>query len=395
MIRKLPAGFRAAGIQCGLKKNGDLDLALFTSDQPGAAAGVFTTNRVKAAPVIYDQAVLQAGGHFRAVVANAGNANACTGPRGESDTRLTAEWVAAGLGCGANEVLVLSTGVIGVHLPMEKIQGGVRQALSELDANQWESAARAIMTTDTRPKTAFAHSTAGYSLAGFAKGAGMIAPNLATMLAVILTDAEIPQDTLQRYLQEAAQVSFNRIVVDGDMSTNDSVLLLANGASGVSLQGSEGEVFKDLLNQVCRELAQAIVRDGEGATRLVSVQVHGAKDENDAQRVGRVIATSPLCKTAFYGADPNWGRFLCAAGYSGAEFQTEQLALWLADKPGKRILLVEGGMPVTFDESEAIRLMQLPEWELHLDLGQGQAEIELWTCDLTEAYIQINGHYRT
>ncbi len=395
MTKKLPAGFQAAGVSCGLKKIRDLDLALFASEQPCTAAGVFTTNRVKAAPVIYDQALLGAGGSFRAVVANAGNANACTGPSGEANTRQTAAWVAAGLECAPEEILVLSTGVIGVPLPMQKLAPGISQVIAELDPGSWETAANAILTTDTRPKTAWAQSEAGYCVAGFAKGAGMIAPTMATMLAVILTDAAMSQADLQRALHDANRVSFNRIVVDGDMSTNDTVLLLANGASGVAPVGPELDVFQELLAGVCRELAQAIVRDGEGATRFVTVQVHGARTESDARQVGLAIATSPLCKTAFYGADPNWGRFLCAAGYSGADLQPEKLTLWLASSPGPPLRLVEGGVPVAYDEGAASRLMQLPEWELHLDLGLGNAGIELWTCDLSEEYIRINGHYRT
>lgn len=395
MTEKLPAGFQAAGVGCGLKKAGGLDLALFASAPPCTAAGVFTTNRVKAAPVLYDQALIAAGGTFRAVVANAGNANACTGRQGEADTRQTAAWAAAGLGCAPEAVLVLSTGVIGVPLPMEQVRPGVQQALAALSPQGWEAASRAILTTDTRPKTAFAAAPAGYTLAGFAKGAGMIAPNMATMLAVILTDARVPAGTLQQCLQAAAEQSFNRIVVDGDMSTNDTVLLLANGASGVAVEGAELAAFQELLGQVCRSLAQSVVRDGEGATRLVCVQVHGARDEAEARQVGRAIATSPLCKTAFYGADPNWGRFLCAAGYSGAAIQPEKIGIWLESEDGRRVRLVEGGAPAAYDEGAASALMQLPEWALHLDLGRGPAEAELWTCDLSEEYVRINGHYRT
>ncbi len=385
-------GFRAASVHAGLKPPGKLDMALIVSDSPCTAAGVFTTNRVKAAPVLYDQALLAApNAQVRAVVVNTGSANAATGALGLENARRTAQLAAERLGCRADEVLVLSTGVIGMHLPMDKIAAGVEALTGALRADAWQQAASAMMTTDTRPKLATKRTEAGYGLVGVAKGAGMIAPHMATMLAVIVTDAVVPRDMLRRALQTATTASFNRIVVDGDMSTNDTVLVLANGASGV--QADEAE-FTQALSDVCVPLAQAIVRDGEGATKFVTVRVSGAPCEADALTCARTIATSALVKTAFYGADPNWGRVLSAAGYSGVRFDPAQTALWLRD--GERtIQLMAAGAPTDYDEAAAIALMEGAEWEVHLDLGAGHAESWLWTCDLSHEYVTINSHYRT
>ncbi len=378
-------GFRWAGVSCGLKKDGALDLALIVSDVPCAVAGVFTTNRVKAAPVLWDRDIVQAGRPVRAVIANAGNANACTGAQGLADARAMAERVAQAIDCAPEEVLVLSTGVIGVPLPMDIVLPGIDAAARALHANGWDDAAHAIMTTDTRPKIA-SRQVDGGTIAGIAKGAGMIAPNMATMLSVVVTDAGAPhpQDVLNR----AVGGSFNRIVVDGDMSTNDSVLLLANGASGVDAP------IDNSLAAVCVELATGIVRDGEGATKLVTVAVEGAAGESDARAVAQAIATSPLCKTAFYGADPNWGRFVCAAGYAGVDLDPDQLKLWL-EKDGASLLLFEDGLPAHYDEAAAQALMQSAEWTVRLDLGMGAASSWVWTCDLSHEYVTINGHYRT
>lgn len=384
-----------SGVSCGLKANGQKDVALLVSDMPCTVAGVFTSNRVKAAPVVYDQGIVASGKSVRAVVINAGNANACTGGRGMANTQKTAAHTAGLTGCDPGEVLVLSTGVIGVQLPMDKLLGGIEAAAAGLTPDGWEDAARAIMTTDTRPKIASIKSGAGYTITGIAKGAGMIAPNMATMLAVIATDAKLPQDVLQDVLHRAVGTSFNRIVVDGDMSTNDTVLLLANAASGVKI-GVDDRAFIGLINAVCRGLAMAIVRDGEGATKLIVIRVGGAPDVESAQAVARAIASSPLCKTAFYGADPNWGRVVCAAGYSGVEIAFESLSVWLAEAgTGQMVQLVSGGEPVDYDESAAVALMQGDEWELRLDLGMGGASALVWTCDLSPEYVMINGHYRT
>lgn len=389
-----PKGFRVGGTACGLKKDGKKDIALVVSDRPCQVAGVFTTNQVKAAPVLYDQAVLaRPGVQVRAVIANTGSANACTGEEGLANTRRTAEQVAEMLGCKADEVLALSTGVIGLPLPMDKVIRGVQALGGLLSAEGWPTAAESIMTTDTRPKLATFQAAAGYTVTGIAKGAGMIAPHMATMLSIITTDANVPREVLARALKSAAGQSFNRIVVDGDMSTNDTVLVLANGASGIKVDEAE---FTGVLAGVCTQLAQAIVRDGEGATKFVTVEVTGAQDEASARTIARQIATSPLVKTAFYGADPNWGRILCAAGYSGVQFDPSRPALWLLDASGQpAIQLVKAGSPLDYDEPAAIRLMQTPEWGVRLDLGAGQASALVWTCDLSHDYVTINGHYRT
>jgi len=390
-----PKGFRAAGVACGLKRDGQLDLALIASDRPCAAAALFTTNRVKAAPVLYDQEILaRTDATVRAVIANTGSANACTGEDGLARTRHTAQTVAQALGCAPDEVLVLSTGVIGLPLPLEPIERGIAELQTELSRDGWPFAAQAIMTTDTRAKLGGLIYPEGYIFTGIAKGAGMIAPNMATMLCVIATDAEIERDLLQRALQRAADASFNRSVGDGDMSTNDTVIALANGASGVRV--TDEDALVTALQAICTSLAQEIVRDGEGATKFVTVHVTGAPDEDSARQVARAIATSALVKTAFYGADPNWGRILCAAGYSGVEVQPERMALWLLDAAGEdAIQLVERGEPSDYDEQAAIALMQEPEWGVRLDLGLGKESTWVWTCDLSHEYVSINGHYRT
>ena len=392
MSEQYVSGFRAAGVYAGLKPQGKPDMALIVSERPCTAAGVFTTNRVQAAPVLYDRAILAApDAHVRAVVVNTGSANAATGALGLENARRTARKAAATLGCAPQEVLVLSTGVIGMHLPMDKIEAGVEALAGALRPDAWEEAAAAMMTTDTRPKFAAQRAEAGYGLVGVAKGAGMIAPHMATMLAVVVTDAVVPRDMLERALQTATAASFNRIVVDGDMSTNDTVLVLANGASGVQ---ADEAAFTQALTDVCVPLAQAIVRDGEGATKFVTVRVSGAPSEADAITVARAIATSALVKTAFYGADPNWGRILSAAGYSGVDFDPARASLWLKHA-GEAIQLVAAGAPTDYDEAAAIALMEGPEWEVHLDLGAGRAETWLWTCDLSHEYVTINSHYRT
>ena len=393
--KHFPDGFNAAGVACGLKENGRLDLALIVSDRPCAAAGIFTTNRVKAAPVLYDQEILaQPDAAIRAVIANTGSANACTGEDGLARTRHTAQQVAQAIGCAPDEVLALSTGVIGLPLPLAPVERGIVDLHAQLSPDGWPTAAQAIMTTDTRPKLAGMIHPDGYTITGIAKGAGMIAPNMATMLSVIATDAEIDRALLQRALCRAADASFNRIVVDGDMSTNDSVIALANGASGVRV--TDEDALVGALQAVCVPLAQAIVRDGEGATKFVTVHVTGAPDITSAQQVARAIASSALVKTAFYGADPNWGRILCAAGYSGAEVEPDRMVLWLLDAAqNPAIQLVEQGQPEDYDEPAAIALMQGPEWGVRLDLGLGNASTWVWTCDLSHDYVSINGHYRT
>ncbi len=395
MTEHMPQGFRLAGLHCGLKRDERKDIALLVSDAPCTAAGVFTANLVKAAPVLRDQAILAGhGARVRAVLANTGSANACTGEPGLCDAQTSAERAAALLGCTPDEVLTLSTGVIGLPLDMVAMEQGIAGLVPALHPDGWADAAAAIMTTDTRPKLASARLSSGAVITGIAKGAGMIAPHMATMLALIATDASIPAADLDRYLRVAVEESFNCIVVDGDMSTNDTALLLANGAAGVAVD--DAAEFQAALTEVCVALAQAIVRDGEGATKFVTLEITGAADEASARQIAHQIAVSPLVKTAFYGADANWGRILAAAGYAGVALDPARLSLWLLNAQGRPVMqLVEGGQPTAYDERAAIALMQAAEWGVRLDLGLGAARTHVWTCDLSHDYVTINGHYRT
>lgn len=384
-----PKGIRVAGVHCGLKADQVKDLALIVSDTPCQVMGAFTTNKVKAAPVLYDQAILNSGKSVRAIVTNTGNANACTGDQGLAHTKEMARQTASIFGGQADDVLVLSTGVIGVQLPIEKIISGIGAAGNLLIPDGWEDAAQAIMTTDTKPKVYSIRSAEGYTITGIAKGSGMIAPNMATMLAVIATDVILSPEMKEKVAQIWEQ-SFNRIVVDGDMSTNDTVLLIANGAAGIM----PTETFEKDLLQVCSTLAKAIVQDGEGATKLVKVIIRGAAKQADAKKIARAIATSSLCKTAFYGADPNWGRFICAAGYAGVDIEVDKIILWIRNK-NEKIKLFENAQSANYDEAAAISLMNENEWTIELDLCTGSENYWLWTCDLSHEYITINGHYRT
>lgn len=386
----IPRGYMAAGVACGLKPTGALDLALVVSDQPCTCAGVFTTNRVQAAPVLYDREVLAKNrDSIRAVVANSGCANACTGAQGLENTRRTAEATAAEVGCRADQVLVLSTGVIGKHLDIAKVEAGVRDAVPHLSAEGGADAARAIMTTDTRAKAASVR-TKRYSIAGMCKGAGMIHPNMATMLAVITTDARISAPLLDQALHTAVAVSFNRISVDGDMSTNDTLLVLANGASGYQVGVAELPEFTDALTSVATDLAKQIARDGEGATKFVEIQVTGAASEADAVRVGQAIANSLLVKTAIYGGDANWGRVVAAAGYSGVPVEPDAMTLWFGD-----VQVFAKGMPTDFDEADSTKAIAENNVSIRLGLGTGNASAIIWTCDLSHDYVTINGKYRT
>ena len=394
----LAPGFEAAAVACGLRSGGGLDLALVSAARPCTAAGVFTTNRVKAAPVLYDVEVLaRDSADIRAVIANAGCANACTGPRGMADARRMAALTAEALGCAPHQVLVLSTGVIGRHLDMEKLARGIAAVASPAAVRGAAAAARAILTTDTRPKTAAADLTLGgrrIAIRGFAKGAGMIHPNMATMLAVVTTDAALPKEALRELLRTAVAKSFNRLSVDGDMSTNDTVLLLASGASGVTPDAAGRAAFAAALTDACVSLTRQIARDGEGATRLVEIVVTGARDEAEAHTVADSIARSPLVKSAVHGGDPNWGRVLAAAGYSGAAIDPERLALSFG-APGEALPLVRDGLPIAHDGAAAAALLRCDPVRIHLDLGQGGSESTVWTCDLSAEYVAINAHYTT
>lgn len=394
-----PQGFRAAGVACGIKTSGALDLALVASTRPCTAAAVFTTNQVKAAPVRYSQTLFarrRAG--FRAVIINSGNANACTGPRGLSDVHRIVEFAGFLLGFPPDTILMMSTGVIGVPLPVDKIQDGLMRAVPALSEAGGEDAARAIMTTDTRPKMAVRRLTLNgvpVTIGGMAKGAGMIHPQMATMLALITTDAAIEAERLETLLRAAVDASFHRITVDGDQSTNDTVMILANGAAEVSVDENAMPLFQEALTDLCIELAQAIVKDGEGATKFVEIRVRGARTASEARRIARHIARSPLVKTAFYGEDPNWGRILAAAGAAGVSLDPDAISLWIQRGDESPILLFDRGAPALYFEEEARRVFQAPSFRVLLDLGLGDGEDWVWTCDLSHDYVTINGRYRT
>lgn len=391
-----PRGFRAAGVACGIKKasaqsSAPLDLALVVSARDCACAGVFTTNRVPAAPVLYDKETLAHHPRtIRAVVINSGCANACTGDAGLADARAMADETARALGVRTEQVLVMSTGVIGQRLPMDKIRAGIALATLRLSPEGGNDAARAIMTTDTRPKDCVLRNPY-YAIGGMCKGAGMIHPQLATMLALITTDAQIAPDWLDRALRVAVNASFNRISIDGDTSTNDTVLVLANGASEYAIHTTQHLAeFTQALTQVCVNLAQHIVRDGEGATKFVEIVVSGARAEEDAVRVAKAIAHSPLVKTALYGGDANWGRVIAAAGYSGVDVEAAKMTLWFGE-----VKVFANGMPTAFDEAASTRAIAGKDVVIRLDLGQGNAQTTVWTCDLSHDYVTINGKYRT
>ena len=397
----LVPGFTAAGVACGLKKDGDLDLALITSDAPCAAAAVFTTNRVQAAPVLYDRSLIRAGNAIQAVVINSGCANACTGERGLDDVHQTAEWAAKALHIPANRVFVMSTGVIGPPLPMDKVDAGIASASQALAVEGGHAAARAIMTTDTVPKEAAAQVRIGdkvVTVAGMCKGAGMIHPDMATMLAMLVTDAAVDRDVLQAALRTVADRTFNMITIDGDTSTNDTLLLLANGQAGnptISDTSSQDyDALVDGLQMVAESLAKSIVLDGEGATKFVTIHITGAPHLKAAKQVAKSIAHSPLVKTAIYGQDANWGRVICAAGYSGVELDPDRLSLWLENEVDS-LHLVRDGAPYEIDESRASAILAEKKIVLKLELGMGSAEAKVWTCDLTHRYVDINAHYRT
>ncbi|MDP6116048.1 MAG: bifunctional glutamate N-acetyltransferase/amino-acid acetyltransferase ArgJ [Planctomycetota bacterium] len=391
------SGFRGAGLACGIKsEKGRKDLALLVPDAPAVAAATFTQNKVRAASVLWDAAVLKKRSHVRAVVVNSGNANACTGERGERDTRTMACTVADAIGCETDEVLVSSTGIIGEFLPIEKITKGIGKAHKALSDKTPADGrfADAIQTTDTMRKD-FAvrveQDGGSFVIGGCAKGAGMIGPNMATMLCYITTDAGVEVKALRRMLKQSVNVSFNCISVDGHNSTNDTVLLLSSGASGYQVNTPERvKVFRDALDRVAIGLAKSIVRDGEGATKLVQIDVTGAKTKTDAKLVAHAISRSPLNLTAVHGGDPNWGRFVSSAGYSGAAMKAERTTLFINGK-----LTFDHGMPAGTPAEELAAEMQKDEIILHIDMGLGSGKVTYWCCDLTRGYITINADYHT
>jgi glutamate N-acetyltransferase/amino-acid N-acetyltransferase len=389
-----PRGFRAAGIAAGIKAANGLDLALVVSDTAAQAAAVFTTNLAVAAPVVVSRDHLaRSGGVARAIVVNSGCANACTGAEGLQAALDMAADTAREIGCPIEQVLVASTGVIGVALPMDKIRRGLPEAVRALGADQGPAAARAIMTTDPFPKEAairFKIRGQDVAIGGIAKGSGMIEPTMATMLGFITTDAAIPHQLLDRALRAAVDDTFNAITVDGDSSTNDCVMILANGASGVTIDDTTYADFLAGLATVCRELAIGIVRGGEGATKLVTVVVSGAASTTDARRAAKAIANSLLVKTAIHGGDPNWGRLLAVAGRAGVAFDLERAAVTIGT-----IVLFKDGRP--YDEAAPLAADYLKGTDLTVgvNLGAGAAQSTVWTCDLSAEYVRINADYRT
>lgn len=399
-------GFDAAGVAAGIKKNGKPDLAIMASRVPCRAAGIFTTNQFPAASVLYNRQLLAFNPEMiYGVVVNAGCANACTGVLGNVNTRLMAEQAEKYLGAGDSTVFVLNTGVIGVQLPMPKINDGIAEVSQKLRPDGWLDAATAMMTTDTKPKLASRTLSLGdatITLTGVAKGAGMIHPNMATMLSVVATDLNITQPLLQTALATAANSSFNRISIDGDTSTNDTVLLLANGLAGneeiVDAADPAFGAFQSILTELCAELAQAIVRDGEGATKFITLEVQGAESDADAHRIANAIATSPLVKTAFYGGDANWGRILAAAGYAGVTIDPSRVSLSIAGGTGEPLQLVAGGLPTDYAEQDAAAIFAQAEIQVFLDLDAGgdkSGQSTVWTCDLSHEYVSVNADYRT
>lgn len=391
-------GFQATGVHAGLKR-AKRDVALLVSKTLADAAAVFTTNKVVAAPVTLSKAHV-ADGKAQALVVNSGCANACTGTRGMEDTQTTANEVATALGISPQDVLVSSTGVIGVPLPMEKLIPGVRAAIAELPNATGGEFSEAIMTTDLVEKTVFLEFPVGGKtchLAGVAKGSGMIHPNMATMLSFLASDVAIDSDLLDAALRDAVNGSFNQISVDGDTSTNDTVAVFANGVAEnprIRTKSREYYVFREALTQACTVLAKKVARDGEGATCLIEVLVKGARSQDDARKASRAIVSSPLVKTAVHGRDPNWGRIIAAAGRSGADMNHADFTVRFAGE-GAAVDLVKRGEPLPFDKEAARTILAMDPVVLELDLHLGSHEARAWGCDLTHGYVDINAHYTT
>jgi len=389
-------GFRFAGVRCGLKEDGKRDVALIVSDRPAAAAGAFTRNRVRAAPVRIGQERLRAG-RLQAIVINSGNANAYTGPSGDAVARAMTATVARALGIPEALVVPSSTGKIGVPLPRARVLRGVRAACRALDTAGFAAALEGMMTTDAFPKFAVERVTLGgrrVTIAAMAKGAGMIAPNMATLLTYVLTDACVSRAGARQALRRALPDSFNAIVVDGDTSTNDTAILLANGVAGNAEIGPDSRAFPAFAAAVARAMrtvARLVVKDGEGATKVVDIRVRGAASDREAARVADTIARSPLCKTAFYGGDPYAGRLICAAGYSGADFSPDRLNIFVGN-----VAVVRRGRPQgAAAERRAARVMARPEFAITLDLHCGRGTAYRVASDLTAEYVHFNSAYRT
>ena len=390
-----PQGFKAAGVRAGIKKNGNLDVALIYTEKEAAVAGVFTKNLVAAAPVRVSKVVVGTGS-AHAIVANAGCANACTGEQGLRDAEKMAELAAKELNCRQDDVVVASTGVIGVNLPMDKMEVGIKNAASELSTEGSVNAGNAIITTDTYSKACATEIQLGgkeIRLGAIAKGSGMIQPNMATMLCFITTDVNIDQKLLQGALSEIVEVTFNMVTVDNDTSTNDMVIVLANGAADnakITEKNSDYEKFYSALKEMCTELAKRIAADGEGATKFLTINVHGAETFADAKTVGMAVANSPLVKTAFFGEDPNWGRVICAVGYSGVKISPEKTVVKFGGVP-----VYAHSVGAKFDDAGLKKVMAEHDIVIDIELGIGDVDATVWTCDLSYGYVKINGEYTT
>ncbi len=391
-----PQGFKAAGIKAGIKKSGKEDVAIIYSTQPAAAAAVFTTNIMAAAPVVVSRKHV-AGGKASAFIVNSGCANACTGEQGMTDAVAMANITAEALNITPEEVLVASTGIIGVTMPMDKVTAGIHSAVKAMSVEGHQQAAQAILTTDTFLKIcAYEFELGGKTvrIAGIAKGSGMIHPNMATMLGFVTTDAAISAPALKQALTEAVGVSFNMVTVDGDTSTNDMVGVMANGLAGNPVindtTGDDYQAFKSALTTLCTTLAKLVARDGEGATKFLEVNVCGAASFDDAKKAAMAIAKSPLVKTAFFGQDPNWGRILCAVGYSEATVVPEKTSLAIGG-----ITIVEKGLGAQYDEQALRTVMADHDIVVQVDLNVGPAKATVWTCDFSYEYVKINGEYHT
>ncbi|HEU4687969.1 MAG TPA: bifunctional glutamate N-acetyltransferase/amino-acid acetyltransferase ArgJ [Vicinamibacterales bacterium] len=391
-----PAGFRSAALHCGIKtKANALDLTVIVADKAASAAGLFTTNLAQAAPVLVSkQHLVHTGGIARAIVVNSGCANACTGDQGMRDATQMASDVATALSCDPAQVLVASTGVIGVNLKIDRISSGIRSAVASLARGKGSETAQAIMTTDPFPKeyaVTVQTPRGSFTVGGTAKGSGMIEPNMATMLGFLTTDASVSPALLDRALRESGRDTFNAITVDGECSTNDSLFALASGASGVAVDDELYPALVEAFLAVSRELALGIVRGGEGATKLISIEVRDACSIDDARQVARTIANSPLVKTAVHGADPNWGRIVAAAGRSGVKFDVQRATVHVGG-----VLLFENGLPHDDAAPRAAEHLKGKEIQIEVSLGTGgQHSATIWTCDLSAEYVRINGEYRT
>jgi glutamate N-acetyltransferase/amino-acid N-acetyltransferase len=389
-------GFLFSGISSGIKKNGSRDLGLIYSEVPAQVAGLFTTNAVKAAPVQLDMDRIK-GGLCQALIVNSGNANACTGSQGLRDARRISSLVAKRLGMDEQLVFVSSTGVIGTPLPFNKIKEGIPKLIEALSPEGWMKTVEAIMTTDTFPKVEVATCRIKgkqVKLCGMVKGAGMIRPNLATMLSFLVTDANVEVPLLQRMLEKAAEVSYNRITVDGETSTNDTVLLLANGKAGhpsLNRMDRDGEKFQSMLSEVCQSLAKSLVKDGEGATKFIEILIQGARDREDAKQAAYAVAHSPLVKTAFFGEDANWGRILCALGHSGAQINPNHIDVFFDKVP-----IVKNGMGTgSRVEERASQILKKKSFKVTVDLHEGKSQFSVFTTDLSIDYVKINASYRS